>query len=143
LDGQGSVDLLLERGDLTIGCEISITTTIDHEVGNVAKCIKAGFVIVAVICVEDERLRKIEKAVIGSLGKEAAGRVIYYLPDQFIERLKEMAPPIPKEPESPEMRRGYKIKRSVSKLTREEQKQREDAAIRSIAETMRRKNGPR
>ena len=34
LDGQGSVDLLLERGDLTIACEISITTTIDHEVGN-------------------------------------------------------------------------------------------------------------
>jgi len=36
LGGQGSVDLLLERQDQTIACEISISTTIDHEVGNVA-----------------------------------------------------------------------------------------------------------
>ena len=43
LDGQGSVDLWLERTGESIACEISISTTIDHEVGNVAKCLKAGF----------------------------------------------------------------------------------------------------
>ena len=48
LDGKGSVDLLLERAGHTIACEISITTTIDHEVGNVAKCLKAGFSDVAI-----------------------------------------------------------------------------------------------
>ena len=42
LDGEGSVDLWLERTGLAIACEISISTTIDHEVGNVAKCLKAG-----------------------------------------------------------------------------------------------------
>lgn len=143
LEGAGSVDLLLERGDQVFACEISISTTVDHEVGNVGKCLKAGFPKVAVICTEEERLKKIAAAVAGSLGSEMAARIIYAQPDQFIARLKgiaEMPPPVPKAPAMPETRRGYKIKRSMPKLTPEEQKQREEAAVRSIAETMRRKS---
>ena len=34
-DGRESVDLMLERGDQKFACEISVSTTIDHEVGNV------------------------------------------------------------------------------------------------------------
>jgi hypothetical protein len=137
LDGQGSVDLLLERPDQTFACEISITTTIDHEVGNVAKCLKAGFLSVAVICVNEERLKRIEVAVASSLGSELAARVIYCQPDEFIARLQALPPQIPKALET---RRGYKIKRSVRDLTLEEQKQREETAIRSIAEAMRKKS---
>jgi hypothetical protein len=139
LDGQGSVDLLLERSDQSFACEISISTTIDHEVGNVAKCLKAGFPTVAVICLDAERLEKIGAAVAGSLGPDIAARVIYSEPDQFIVRLRTLEPPPAKTPEAPVTRRGYKITRSGPKLTPEEQKQREEAAIRSIAETMRRK----
>ena len=69
---QESVDLLLERGDQKIACEISVTTTIDHEVGNAAKCLKAGWPQVAIICVGTDRLQKIAEAVAGSLGAEAA-----------------------------------------------------------------------
>jgi hypothetical protein len=136
LDGQGSVDLLVERSGETIACEISISTTIDHEVGNVAKCFKAGFPKVAIICLEKERLRKIDAAVAGSLGAEMAARVMYSEPDQFITHLGTLAPRLPEVPPAPEMRRGYKIKRSVTKLSPEDQKQREEAAIRSIADAM-------
>ncbi len=136
LDGQGSVDLLLERADQIIACEISITTTIDHEVGNVAKCLKAGLPKVAVVCVDEDRLRKIAAAVSGSLGPEAAGRTVYYRPDDFIADLKTLAAPAPKAATAPETRRGYKIKRSLPTLTPEERKQREDEAVRAIAETM-------
>jgi hypothetical protein len=137
LDGQGSVDLLLERPGQTFACEISITTTIDHEVRNVAKCLKADFPNVAVICVDEERLKKIEAAVAGSLGPDLAARVIYCQPDQFIARLQALPAQAPKAPET---RRGYKIKRSVRELTPEEQGQRENAAIQSIAEVMRMKS---
>jgi hypothetical protein len=136
LDGQGSVDLLLERPGQTFACEISITTTIDHEVGNVAKCLKADFPYVAVICVDEERLKKIEAAVAGSLGPDLAARVVYCQPDEFIARLQALPPQVPKAPET---RRGYKIKRSARDLSPEEQRQREEAAIRSIAEAMRKK----
>jgi len=137
LSGQGSVDLLLERSDKTIACEISISTTIDHEVGNVAKCLKAGFPKVAVICLDEERLKKIAAAVAGSLGPEAAARVIYLQPDKFITGLQSQPSPVAEAPKQPEMRRGYKVKRAFTKRTPQEQKQLEEEAIRSIAETMR------
>src|ERR1043166_2607479 len=137
LQGQGSVDLLLERSGQVIACEIAITTTIDHEVGNIAKCLKAGFPNVAIICVEEERLKKIAAAVSGSLGSEAGANVQYYLPDEFIARLRVLPPPVAKTQDASASRRGYKIKRSGTNLTSEERNRREDAAIKSIAEVMR------
>lgn len=136
LDGQGSVDLCLERTGQSIACEISISTTIDHEVGNVAKCLKAGLPKVAVICLNEERLKKIASAVSGSLGAELAARVEYFQPDPFIAYLKALKPPAPQASET--RYGGYKIKRSVPKLSTQEQKQKEDIANRIMAETMRR-----
>jgi len=137
LDGQGSVDLWLERVGQSIACEISISTTIDHEVGNVAKCLKAGVPMVAVICLDEERLRKINKGVSGSLGGELASRVKYFQPDPFIVYLKALQTPAPRPTET--QYGGYKIKRSIPKLSAGEQRQKEDIANRIMAEALRRK----
>lgn len=139
LDGQGSVDLLLERGAQTIACEISVSTTIDHEVGNVAKCIKAEFQKIIIICLDGERLKKIARAVAGSLGADSAARVSYYLPDDFIADLKAIAVSAQPPAETQKARRGYQVKRAFTKLSTQEQKQREDEAIQAITESMRRK----
>jgi hypothetical protein len=136
LPGLQSIDVALEKDDQKIACEISITTTVDHEVQNVKKCLAAGFSKVAVICVSEDRLEKIEKAVVRSLGTDAATKVGFYLPDQFIAELKAL--PMPKQ--GPKTVRGYKIKRSAATVTPEEQKQREEVAIRLIAESMKKKN---
>jgi hypothetical protein len=96
---------------------------------------------VAVICLDEDRLRKIAAAVAGSLGAEKAARVTYLQPDHFIAQLKPLAQAPPEAEKPPEKRRGYIVKRTVSKLSPEEQKQREQAGIRSIAEAMRRKAG--
>jgi hypothetical protein len=114
LDGQGSVDLWLERHDQNIACEISFSTTIDHEVRNVAKCLKAGVPKVAVICLDEERLRKIGLAVSGSLGSELAARVAYFQPDPFIAYLKTIPAEILEEQIS--MSHGYKTKVVVSEF---------------------------
>jgi hypothetical protein len=135
LPGHQSVVVALEKDGQKIACEISITTTVDHEIRNVKKCLESGFTKVAVICVEEARLQKIEKAVARSLGPDLAAKVRYYLPDEFIEELK--ARPLPKPTE--QKVRGYKVKRTAAGLTPEEQKQKEEIAIRSIAETMKKK----
>ena len=137
LDKLGSVDLLLERGDQTIACEISFSTTIDHEVGNVSKCLKAGFPMVVVICLDGERLKKIEEAVSGSLGPESAGRVRYFQPNPFIEYLKQLKAPASAPSEA--QVRGYKVRRSTPDRSSQERRQKEDIANRVIAEAMRRK----
>ncbi|HVM60182.1 MAG TPA: type IV secretion system DNA-binding domain-containing protein [Verrucomicrobiae bacterium] len=141
LDGQGSVDLLLERAETVIACEISVTNTIDYEVGNVRKCVKAGFSHIVVVCVDKERLRKIATALTGSLGLDASKRVIFLQPDDFIAHLKAPAPstPTPATPAQPEISHGYRIKRTHAKLSPGELKAREDAALKTITEAMRRK----
>lgn len=134
-ESQESMDLLLERGDQKIACEISVTTTIDHEVGNVTKCLKAGMPTIAIICLDEGRLRKIAAAVSGSLGAEASTRVSYYLPDPFIAYLKTLPQPVPQDFVT--TRQGYKVKRSAPKLTLPEQRQREEIANRVMAEASR------
>jgi Type IV secretion-system coupling protein DNA-binding domain len=42
LDGAGRVDVILRRDDLTICCEVSVTTTREHEYLNVKKCLEFG-----------------------------------------------------------------------------------------------------
>ena len=139
LDGKGSIDVLLERDGATIACEISITTTVDHEVGNVVKCLKAGFSRVAMIALDAAHLEKIRSSAAASLGTEAVQGVGYFAPDEFIELLAtlKLAP----QPQMPRMSRGYKVKRSAPKLTVDEQKQRESAAVRSIADVLNRPKG--
>jgi hypothetical protein len=139
-----SVDLLLERGEEMITCEISVTTTIDHEVGNVAKCLKAGLPQVAIICVNADRLEKIAAAVSGSLGSEAAARVSYFQPDQFIAHLAKLKPKtLEAKPaaftKTTTIRRGFTVTRKIAKLTDEEQKAREDSAHQQLAALMKRK----
>lgn len=46
-----------------IACEISVTTTIEHEVQNVANCMEAGYQEIAFICRSKRRLSHIEKRV--------------------------------------------------------------------------------
>lgn len=140
LDNTGSIDLALEKPCRSIACEISITTTIDHEVGNVRKCLKAGFAQVAVVCVTEHRLHQITAAVEGCLGKEEAARVGYYTPDQFIVYLQSTTLEDAKSAPSPPMRkRGYIVKRSAATHGVQEATAREEAMIKMVAKAMRRK----
>ena len=63
----------------------------------------------------------------------------YHDPDHFISYLQSLPLLTPRIPEAPDTRLGYKIKRSAPKLTGEEQRLKEDAAIRSIAAEMQRR----
>jgi hypothetical protein len=129
------------RSDISIACEIAVSTTIDHEVGNVAKCIKASFPHIAVLAVNEDRLAKIAAAVTASLGAEATARVGYFLPDAFLAWLKALPPPAPpNQPTAPApvttTVRSWKVRANYPQLTPEEAKAREDAAIKMLAESM-------
>ena len=129
----GSVDLVLEKGGQSIACEITVTTTTDHEVGNIAKCLKAGFTRVVIVCQEERRLRKIQNAVVTSLGTDVV--VGFFKPDEFLAELRNQAQAPPSE--GSVVRRGYKIKHQFPQMTEEERRIREAAAMKLIAETMR------
>ena len=137
LEGQASIDVWLERSGLVIACEVSFTNTEDNESGKIIKCLKAGIPRFAVICSDDKKLRRIAAAISGNVEPELAARVEYFRPEPFIEYLKTLPVEPPKKSEK--IRRGYKVRHSQSTGSREEQKAKEEAAIRAIADSMRKK----
>lgn len=56
LEGHGHVDVALVRADVSIAFEISVSTSIEHEVGNLTKCLAAGFNFVVLLCQDVEQL---------------------------------------------------------------------------------------
>lgn len=61
LDGHGYIDVALEGHGFTVACEISVTTKIEHEVGNLTKGLAAGFDF-AVLISSDERTLDLARA---------------------------------------------------------------------------------
>jgi len=141
LDGKGSADLALKNSQRTIACEITVTTTVDHEFGNIVKCLKEGFSHVAMISTEPEKLEHIRRKVDGSVPKADAERVAYYSVDAFLEYLKRTADSdaAASKPPQQDLKRGYKVRRHGPDLSPAEAKQREDAAVKMIAEAIKRK----
>lgn len=142
LGGEGRVDVHLTRDEISIACEVTIMTTIDHEVGNVTKCLKAGFTRIALISTSDEKLKKLAAAVANSLGEEKARYVSYHLPDAFLASLGKIETPAA-APEMPATTRGGRVvKRKFTAVSTEEAKAREEAAHRLMAEMMKKRIRP-
>jgi hypothetical protein len=134
LEGQASIDVWLERNSLTIACEVSFTNGEDNESDKIIRCLKGGIPKFAMICTDGKKLRKIETAISHGIEAELAARVEYFQPDTFIEYLKSLPVEPPKKSEK--VYRGYKLKNSKSSGSVEEQKAKDEAAIRAIAESM-------
>jgi hypothetical protein len=137
-----AADLVLQKDDLTIAVEIPVEGSLSYEFGNVKKCLAAGFPRVAVVSLRPKLLEQLAEAVAAALGAEAAVKVSYYTPEQFISELQKLAVNTPAQPQSPpkpntEIIGNYEVESEFPTLTPEEQKQREEAAIRLIAATMR------
>lgn len=144
LDGHGSIDLWIGKASVSIGCEISFTTTIEHEVDNITKCLKAEVPMVAVICQDDERLRQIAAAVATQLDPQAAAKVEYFQPDDFISHLEQIASALPPTLPSSVIPKksnvfGYEVDRNVPTLSPEERSAREATALKIIMEAMKKK----
>lgn len=71
----GRVDVLLERGEETLGCEIAVTTTLEHEVENVRKCLRAGLGTVALVSTRAGFLTKLKSRLERELSAEDLARV--------------------------------------------------------------------
>jgi len=100
-----SVDVALYRGETRIACEISVTTTPEHEVENVEKCLAAGFGEVAVVSLKKGRLLKLGKLLDASLAESERTRVHLFTPEELLSWL---AGQPAKEEEG--MVHGYRVK---------------------------------
>ncbi|MGH9418012.1 MAG: hypothetical protein ACRD01_15430, partial [Terriglobales bacterium] len=56
LEGGGQIDVAIEKDSMAVAIEISVTTDADHEVGNLRKCLAAGFDAVVSVSTDDKFL---------------------------------------------------------------------------------------
>jgi excisionase family DNA binding protein len=90
LDGLGSVDVAIEKGSHAIACEISVSTNAEHEIGNVQKCLAAGFKDVILISSEKKVLTAVRHALVAALSSAQFRQIKFLTPEgtfSFIDGL--------------------------------------------------------
>ncbi|RLB75941.1 MAG: hypothetical protein DRH24_18740, partial [Deltaproteobacteria bacterium] len=90
-DGSGKVDVHLERDGMKMACEVSVTSTSDQELGNIKKCLAAGYDRVILCSPEDKFLKKAKKLVSKKLTKADREKVLFFKPEQLKFYLKKRA----------------------------------------------------
>jgi hypothetical protein len=124
-DGSGKVDIHLEREEIKIACEICITCPDIHELGNIEKCLNAGYDTVVLCSPEKKVLTKVRKLALKNLKKAEQQRVLFFLPEELTSYLEEEAA---KAAGTVQTVRGYRVESHLKPVTGEK----EQAKRRSI-----------
>lgn len=72
----------MQSGERSIACEISVSTAADHELGNVQKCLAAGFGEVILVSSEKSLLTAVKHAAIAALTPQQYKLVKFLTPEQ-------------------------------------------------------------
>ena len=83
LGGEGRVDVILRRDDTTLCCEISVTTSKEHELQNVRKCLTYGVGRVLVVASIPRHLTSLERYITANLSESEQALIDYLLPDDL------------------------------------------------------------
>lgn len=129
----GQIDVALYRDDLSIACEISVTSTPQYEAQNLAKCCQGRFSRVFAIAADAKRLKAIETAARARLSDTEMASIDFLTPEQVAVALDAFAQP---EAEASVVR-GYKVKVSKTVVSAVEARDRRSAIARVIAQSMR------
>ena len=87
LEGHGHIDAVVNAYGKRVAFEISVSARLDHEVGNITKCLSSGFDLAALVC-SDRWLLDSAKPELANV----AGRVRFLTPDEislFLDELRQ------------------------------------------------------
>lgn len=134
-DGQGRVDVSLEKGGKKIACEISVTSTPEQELSNIEKCLAAGYEKVVLCSADARNLNRIKNFVLGKLSEIDSGKVLFFQPDELLFFLEgETA----KETVKEERVKGYKVKVQYQPVKDAEKRTKKEAVAQVIIGAMKR-----
>jgi hypothetical protein len=134
LGGAGKVDVALERDDVSIACEISITTDAEQELGNVQKCLAAGFDHVVLISGNKATLNKVKALARELIPEHDLVRIQFHTSEEFFAFLQQIEA---KAASKEENVRGYRVRTSYKALNETEKKARKKVIAETILEALR------
>lgn len=103
----GSVDVSLGRDGIRVACEISVTSSKEQELGNIGKCLAAGYEHVLMIATNSRRLASLRKAAMAALEAPAAERVRFLSPEELVVFLDTL---VAERTTTEETVRGWRVK---------------------------------
>jgi len=137
-DGLGSVDVGLVRDGKHLACEICLTTTDEHELGNIRKCLAAGYDQVILCAPERKTLEKIRSSVARNLEATEQARIFFFQPEELFFFLEQEAA---KSSGTVERVKGYKVKVQYQPMQEGEKKNKREAVGQVVAQALKRLKG--
>jgi excisionase family DNA binding protein len=92
LNGTGSVDVSLEKDDLKIACEVSVTSTTDYELQNIRKCLAAGYDYAIVVASNQKKIPQLRSKFQISVPLEQQNQIKAFSITGLLEFLRELTP---------------------------------------------------
>ena len=139
LGGTGKIDVALERDDLKIACEISVTTPSEYELQNIQKCLAAGYKPVVVISASEKHLSNIKQRAQNELSADDLTNVVFLQPDSFYAFLESLSKTSEITPDGVDRVKGFKVNVAYGKVNETETKLRSQALAEIISNAKRRR----
>lgn len=131
----GSVDVAFGKGAVTVACEISVTTPVDYELGNLRKCLAASFTHVVMVSEEPKHLAKIEAAAKETFTTAEMNKIRFLEPDGLLVLLEELTAA---QAGGEKTVKGYRVSTSYKTLSEAEKRNRKEGIGGAVARAMRR-----
>ncbi|MES3017435.1 MAG: type IV secretion system DNA-binding domain-containing protein [Bacteroidota bacterium] len=133
-DGKGKVDVLLEKDDTQIACEVSVTTDAEWELHNIQKCLAAGYGTV-ICCLGDAKgILKLRRKIQETLSTVDQQKVKVLQPEALFSSLDSIA--IAEVPTETTFK-GYRVKVSYDAVSDAEMKGKRDSVAKIVADSLR------
>ncbi|MEL6675626.1 MAG: type IV secretion system DNA-binding domain-containing protein [Bacteroidota bacterium] len=129
-DGKGRVDVLLTREKLTVACEVAVTTNNEHELGNVKKCLRAGYDHVLVITEKKERLKQLRQLIYEKLS-EVEQRKVQVISKAAVSDI--LSGFVNQDREKEDTVLGYRVKTVMTPVSGDEADEMQDAILGIIS----------
>ncbi len=137
-DGTGQVDVLLQRADISVAVEVSVTTPVEVERLNVRKCLAAGYERVALVLVKSARTQARYRDLIAEgLSDTERTRLTFLLPEAVPDFIAGLSAPA----DSETVVKGYRVKLSRTAISPDQARERRETIARVVAQSIREQKG--
>jgi len=82
-DGAGQVDMSLQRDEHRIACEVSATSSDEQALGNIEKCLAAGYDQVILCSPRKRLLQRVKKLTTEKLDEASRERLLFLQPEDL------------------------------------------------------------
>lgn len=136
-DGLGRVDVGFEKDGEKIACEISVTTSVDHEIDNIKKCLKNGYSKV-LVCVQNKKtVEDLKSIVVSEINVTSRENIFILLPDEVLVFFESLGI---KESDSNAQTKvkGYRVKLKYNMVSEIQKKHKQETINEIISQSLKR-----